>query len=75
KNKTIAADRGPAFSWYLKKYVFTRIPLKVTYEVFTHLIAEINPDYYLYVQSQTPLNLEGYHVLKKVDNVLIYQKD
>ncbi|MDP3624920.1 MAG: glycosyltransferase family 39 protein, partial [Methanobacteriaceae archaeon] len=47
KNKTIAADRGPAFSWYLKKYVFTRIPLKVTYEVFTHLIAEINPDYYL----------------------------
>lgn len=75
KNKTIAADRGPAFSWYFKKYVFTRIPLKVTHEVFTQLIAEINPEYYLYVQSQTPLNLEGYHVLKKVDNVLIYQKN
>ncbi|PKL66954.1 MAG: hypothetical protein CVV28_07815 [Methanobacteriales archaeon HGW-Methanobacteriales-1] len=75
KNKTIAADRGPAFSWYLKKYVFTRIPLKVTHEVFTQLMAEIDPEYYLYVQSQTPLNLEGYHVLKKVDNVLIYQKD
>lgn len=75
KNKTIAADRGPAFSWYLKKYVFTRIPLKVTHEVFTRLIAEIKPDYYLYVQSRTPLNLEGYHVIKKVDNVLIYQKN
>lgn len=75
KNKTIAADRGPAFSWYLKKYVFTRIPLKVTHEVFTRLIAEIKPDYYLYVQSQTPLNLEGYHVIKKVDNVLIYQRN
>ncbi len=75
KNKTIAADRGPAFSWYLKKYVFTRIPLKVTHEVFTSLIAEINPDYYFYVQSQTPLNLEGYHIIKEVDNVLIYQKN
>ena len=73
--KVIAADRGPAFSWYLKKYVFTRIPLKVTPQVFKELITEINPDYYIYVQSDTPLNLEGYSVLKNVDGVLIYKKN
>jgi hypothetical protein len=75
KNKTIAADRGPAFGWYLKKYVYTRIHLKVTPEVFKELINEIDPDYYIYVQSGTPLNLEGYHVLKNVDGVLIYEKN
>jgi 4-amino-4-deoxy-L-arabinose transferase-like glycosyltransferase len=75
KNKTIAADRGPAFGWYLKKYVYTRIHLKVTPEVFKELINEIDPDYYIYVQSGTPLNLEGYHVLKNVDGVLIYERN
>lgn len=74
KNKTIAADRGPAFGWYLKKYVYTRIHLKVTPEVFKELISEIDPDYYIYVKSGTPLNLEGYQVLKNVKGVLIYKK-
>jgi hypothetical protein len=73
-NKTIAADRGPAFSWYLKKYVFTRINFKTSSEILNDKKVEINQDYYIYVHSENPLNLEGYYVIKRIDGVIIYQK-
>ncbi len=73
-NKTIAADRGPAFSWYLKKYVFTRINFKTSSEVLNDKKVEINQDYYIHVHSENPLNLEGYYIIKRIDSVIIYQK-
>ncbi len=75
QNKTIASNRGPAFGWYLKKYVFTRISEKVTPQVFEELIQEINPEYYIFSETTYTLNLEGYHEIKRVGTVTIYQKD
>lgn len=75
QNKTIASNRGPAFGWYLKKYVFTRISEKVTPQVFEELIQEIDPEYYIFSETTYALNLEGYHEIKRVGTVTIYQKD
>ncbi|MCK9150751.1 glycosyltransferase family 39 protein [Methanobacterium alcaliphilum] len=74
-NQTMVSDRGPAFSWYLKKYVNTRIPGNVQPGTFEKTLNDLNADYYIYSAGKSPMELKGYTVIWKIDNVLLYKKN
>ncbi|MEW6009801.1 MAG: glycosyltransferase family 39 protein [Euryarchaeota archaeon] len=74
EDRVIAAVRGPAYSWYLKKFVYTRIPGKVSPEVFQELFEEVNPDYYIYT-GEGKLTLDGYTIIRQRGNVTVYEKN
>ncbi len=59
-DKKIASDRGPAFTWYFKKYIFTRVYHNETKESFYDLMINTKPDYYIQTNKTNPFNIENY---------------
>ncbi|QHN08777.1 hypothetical protein [Methanothermobacter sp. THM-2] len=62
KDKVVASDRGPAFTWYLGDYVFTRRIHAQKMEMCIEYFRELNPDYYIFSTEQTALP-SGYRVI------------
>lgn len=73
RDRVIAADRGPAFTWYLGDYVFTRIIHPQRRELSLKYFYEVNPDYYIFWTGKTELP-EGYRVIYSRDGVSIARK-
>ncbi|MGC9516143.1 MAG: glycosyltransferase family 39 protein [Methanomicrobiales archaeon] len=75
QSKVIVADRGPAFSWYLKKRVYTRIPRNFkTNQDFYQELDNLNADYYIDVLKNPKLEIPGYVKIKTIGIIAIYQK-
>ncbi|BAW31304.1 MAG TPA: glycosyltransferase family 39 protein [Methanothermobacter sp.] len=72
-SRVIASDRGPAFSWYLKDYVFTRRMNEKNKALFYKLFYELKPDYYIYWSSNNP-KIRGYKIIYNKDGVIIAEK-
>lgn len=75
KYKIIASDRGPAFTWYLKKYVFTRIYSESDKELFWRLMNKAPPYYYIHSDTSKSVPLHGYYPIKKIGQVVIYKRE
>lgn len=70
-SKVIASDRGPAFTWYLKDYVFTR---RINNnELFYKLFYELKPDYYIYWSTTQP-RIQDYKIIYNRSGVIIAEK-
>lgn len=75
KDKIIVSDRGPVFSWYLKKSVTTRIyRYSKSPEEFSNILESYNANYYIYTGSEA-LDIPGYHKIKTIRIVVIYEKN
>lgn len=72
-DKVIASDRGPAFTWYLKDYVFTRRINENNSKLFYRLFYELRPDYYIYWSTTQP-NIQDYKIIYNRDGVIIAEK-
>mgnify|MGYP001256920381 CR=1 FL=1 len=74
KGKVIAAERGPAFQWYLKVNVST--VMKKNLKDFKKTFDRIKPDYYIYehIYDQQSPQLEGYEIIYKNDKIIIFKK-
>ena len=59
-DKKIASDRGPAFTWYFKKYVYTRVYHNETAKLFHELMINTKADYYIKTNKNNPFNVENY---------------
>ncbi len=71
-DKKIASDRGPAFTWYFKKYIFTRVYHNE--ESFNKLLINTAPDYYIKTNKTNPFNIENYTKIATInDSVYIYE--
>ncbi|MBQ6219124.1 MAG: glycosyltransferase family 39 protein [Methanosphaera sp.] len=76
----ISSDRGVAFSWYLKKYVYPTIPrvLTANNDSLENKLNEINAKYYIDSTSNTT-NINGYHAIYDNNNeefkLKIYERD
>jgi len=73
RERVIASDRGPAFTWYLGEYVFTRRIQPQRRELSLRYFYELNPDYYIFWTGKTELP-EGYRVIYSRDGVSIARK-
>ena len=78
-NYNLSSDRGVAFSWYLKKYVYTTIPrvLKANNESLIEKLDSIEARYYIDSTSNTT-NITGYHCIydnNKDTKVKIYERN
>lgn len=75
-DKTIYSDYDPALTWYLKKKVIFGVPrLYVNSLAFSNYLNENNAYYYIDALSKTKPNIPGYHILKYINGVAIYQKN
>lgn len=73
KDKVVASDRGPAFTWYLGDYVFTRRFHPQKMEMCIEYFRDLNPDYYIFTTAQTQLP-SGYRVIYSRGGVAIAEK-
>lgn len=73
KDKILASDRGPAFTWYLGDYVFTRRIHPQKMEMCIEYFRELNPDYYIFSTEQTVLP-SGYRVIYSRGGVAIAER-
>ena len=71
--RIIASDRGPAFTWYLGKYVFTRKMHPDRMELCIEYFRDLNPDYYIYWTDETPLP-SGYRVIYSRRGVAVAER-
>ena len=80
KNYNISSDRGVAFSWYLKKYVYSTIPrvLTANNDTLENKLNTINAKYYIDSTSNTT-NITDYHIIYENENeefkLKIYERD
>jgi len=75
QSKVIVADRGPAFSWYLKKRVYTRIPRNFkTTEDFISELDTLKADYYIDVLKNPKIDIPGYEKIRTIGIIAIYKR-
>ncbi|MDI6644115.1 MAG: glycosyltransferase family 39 protein [Methanobacteriaceae archaeon] len=75
QSKVIVADRGPAFSWYLKKRVYTRIPRNFkNSEDFYRELDTLKADYYIDVLKNPKIDIPGYEEIKTIGIITIYKR-
>ncbi|MDI9617640.1 glycosyltransferase family 39 protein [Methanothermobacter sp.] len=73
KDKVVASDRGPAFTWYLGDYVFTRRFHPQKMEMCIEYFCDLSPDYYIFNTEQTQLPA-GYRVIYSRGGIAIAEK-
>ncbi|MDO5851995.1 MAG: hypothetical protein Q4Q23_05875, partial [Methanobacteriaceae archaeon] len=81
KTANISSDRGPIYSWYLKKYVYSIVPrvLKLENDTLENRLETINAKYY--IDSTSNINsINGYHKIheiksNKTNSTIIYEKN
>jgi 4-amino-4-deoxy-L-arabinose transferase-like glycosyltransferase len=76
ENKTIYSDYDPAVTWCLKKEVKFGVPrLYNSPEDFSNFLRGAKADYYIDTLTDPKWNITGYHIIKEVEGVAIYEKD
>lgn len=75
QSKVIVADRGPIFSWYLKKRVYTRIPRNFkTSNDFISELETLKADYYIDVLKNPKIDIPGYEKIRTIGIITIYKR-
>ena len=76
KNEKIYSNYDPAFTWTLKKNVIFAEPSQYSNSnTFSQYLLNNSANYYLDVYTEPKIDIPGYHVLKNVSNIAIYQKN
>ena len=76
KDKIIYSDYGPATSWYFQRNINGGFPISMTHPtLFSKLLQRKNVDYYIDSLSQPKPELNGYHIIKTIGQVAIYEKN
>lgn len=76
QNKIIYSDYDPAVSWSLEKEVKFAVPrLYVSPESFSRVLIDGDADYFIDTLTDPKWEIPGYHVIKKIGSITIYQKD
>ena len=76
QSKVIYSDYDPAVTWCLKKEAKFAVPLiYVSAESFSRFLIDNKADYYIDALSDQKLNIPGYHIIKKLGSIYIYEAD
>ncbi len=76
ENEKIYSNYDPAFTWTLKKEVIFAVPSQYNNSnTFSQYLTNNSANYYLDVYTEPKINIPGYHILKNVSNIAIYQKN
>ena len=76
ENEKIYSNYDPAFTWTLKKEVLFAVPSQYNNSnTFSQYLTNNSANYYLDVYTEPKINIPGYHILKNVSNIAIYQKN
>ncbi len=76
QDKVIYSDYDPAVTWSLKKEVKFGVPrLYASPETFSNYLRENNADYYIDTLSNPKPDIPGYHIIKNVNSISIYEKN
>lgn len=77
KNELIYSDYPPAVSWYLDKGIYGGYPrfFGNNSQKFSDVLNKNNADYYIDSLSQPKLNITGYHIIKNINGITIYEKN
>lgn len=75
QDKVIYSNYDPAVTWYLKKNVKFGVPrLYVSLEAFSNYLKAGKADYYVDAYSTSP-PIPGYHIIKNIETVSVYERD
>lgn len=76
KDKNIFSDYDPAVTWSLKEEVKFAVPRIYPYpESFGRFLLNNDADYYIDTLTDPKWDIPGYHVIKKMGSIWIYQRD
>ncbi len=76
KDRIIYSDYQPAVSWYLKRGTNGGFPVYITKtRLYSKMLLKNNVDYYIDSLSNPKPDLEGYHIIKNINNIAIYEKN
>jgi len=76
QNKAIYSDYDPAFSWSLKKEVKFAVPrLYVGPVPFARFLLDNKADYYIDALTDPKWSIPGYHIIRNMSGIAIYQHD
>ncbi len=76
KNEIIYSNYDPAFTWALKKEVIFGVPsLYGNSANFSKHLMSNHADYYIDVYTEPKMDIPGYHIIKNVSSIAIYQKN
>lgn len=76
QNKVIYSDYDPALSWSLKKEVKFAVPrIYVGPDSFAQFLLDNRADYYIDALTDSKWNIPGYHIVKTMGSIAIYQRD
>ncbi|MGA2677331.1 MAG: glycosyltransferase family 39 protein [Methanobacterium sp.] len=76
ENERIYSNYDPAFTWALKKEVIFGVPSEYNNSTtFSQYLTNNSADYYLDVYTEPKIDIPGYHIIKNVSTIAIYQKN
>lgn len=76
QRKTIYSDYDPAISWSLKKEVKFAVPrLYVGPDSFARFLLDNRADYYIDALTDPKWTIPGYHIIRNMSGIAIYQRD
>lgn len=76
QSKVIYSDYDPAVSWTLKKEVKFAVPrIYVGPDSFARFLLDNKADYYIDTLTDPKWEIPGYHIIKKIGGISIYQRD
>lgn len=76
QNKVIYSDYDPAVTWCLKKEVKFAVPrLYVSSDSFSRVLIDNDVDYFIDTLSDSKWDIPGYHIIKKMGSIWIYQRN
>ena len=76
QNENIYSNYDPAFTWTLKKEViFALLGSYNNSTMFSQYLTNNSAEYYLDVYTEPKMDIPGYHIIKNVNTIAIYQKN
>jgi len=76
QDKVIYSDYDPAVTWSLKKEVKFGVPrLYTSPEAFSNYLRGNNADYYIDTLSNPKPDIPGYHIIKNITSISIFEKN
>jgi hypothetical protein len=76
QDKVIYSDYDPALTWSLKKEVKFGVPrLYTSSEAFSNYLIGNNADYYIDTLSNPKPDIPGYHIIKNITSISIYESN
>jgi 4-amino-4-deoxy-L-arabinose transferase-like glycosyltransferase len=76
QSKAIYSDYDPALSWSLKKEVKFAVPrLYMDPDSFSRFLQDNKADYYIDALTDPKWNIPGFHIIRNMSGIAIYQRD